>query len=1247
MHLACGSQAVHTWDLQVSDCDKRSVAVLSSPAGNCVVVLSKTQLHFWTGPSDEIYIGSVRIDGATAEDDPATHFLWHPRGDYLVVATLQRRMLFFKVSLDFKSMELLAPLCHNHLLHLCSLASRVRFLKEEHLEFGIVTSLATGGPNCFFACTTAGVVCVIGWFQQKILHTWSCHSLSKGPHFFAFPEEVGEGHTDTDVHAAHGDFFTGSVLDVHHAPKLKLTVLLLASGYVLLAQSNVGSDFTRDGIAFSGKCAAAPGVARVSINSRHMLLAMATQAGDAVCKWISADLSLKPFWNGLKCPSGAKRLGPIEDLQWSPNEDLLCVGFYHLGVVVVHYSGVCVYSSLSFHHPQRSEVGGCISFSWSHHGYRLCVIEPLSSGFTEYSFNQIISSPTVDSKSCFTPVVAFDNEVLRLAGYFAADGGLALHEVVSARTRYVIENYPLTHGAVSPDGSSLALAGRNGFVLFDRFSHRWRSLRNKDQEKEFACVAQPLWLSNLAVVLPVRITQNRTFELRVYAHRHLDASALLCRVPLERMPLHVCECHDEYTDIFILVADSSNALLLWRCVIAFEGQSSAVDVKISLEFITRTQLPDTFFYPVGMAGIHPARLRPNKFSSRLPSSQQKGHEKALPQALFVLRGSHALVSFDIGFAVANGSKMPPQISILRSDGVCRIWIDYSVPMDGSVIIVFDVCGITLLHLIGIDDGKDASLLAHEYDVSEFDTETIPVGVSTHDGCLLTAGSTNEILSSIGGAPPTVSLRMSLRPRLYNYRVLAALTCPDLLGLCTPNGKPTASSASSFVPLVWSDRLFYWLEDMRRNGTFVPNADHYLHTLITGSLPYSFDQNHRRTVVQATISLFRRYSEFYSVVLSCLRKLDVSQWRVLLEVLGSPAGFFRECIENHRFEEAAQLLRVIMLDGSVSDGGASVESLEAAMSSAVELFVSALWQRKIDLLQDLLRFTALLQAEIAMPAVSGNDGANDSGVWTRLLSAVGFQKDLPCGFASEREPLRLLALEEVSCGPASSGTLQRRSAVEYLFCNHPTVRQAIYDVASQALFAGHLMLLRDMLHELFVSLPHFVACRTGTITGELRSKCPNDTSTMDCGLEGTFNTMRLVGLFDGIHNELGLPRSVRCIGTELQDAVMSFLQTQGVESNMVVWTTAQSYLYTTPGMVETLHGLRELYSVWEECVLAVNVILMSEGMVIRQLHATPEFAQALQHLIAQPQNVGYAAFVQGCIDVYNTAAMSSVTAPSIG
>ncbi|RNF10011.1 uncharacterized protein Tco025E_06876 [Trypanosoma conorhini] len=1247
MHLACGSPAVHTWEVQGSECDGRPVAVSSSAAGNCVVVLSQTQLQFWTGTNDATYLGSVRIEGATAEDDPATHLLWHPRGDCLVVATLQRRILFFSVSPDLKDAELLAPLYHDHLLRLGSLTSRVRFLREERLEFGILTSLASGGSNCFLACTTAGAVCVIGWFQQKLLHAWSCHSLSKGSHFFAPLEETGDETTDSDVHLARADVFAGSILDAHHIPQLKLTVLLLSNGCVLLAQSNVGSDFTRDDIVFSGKCAAAPGVARVSINSRHMLMVMATQTGDVVCKWIAEDLSLKPFWNGLSCLRGVKRLSPIDNLQWSPNEELLCVGFCHLGVVVVHYSGVCVYSSQLFHHPQRRVAEGYVSFSWSYHGHRLLVIEPRSGGFTEYGFNEIISSPCGDSKGCFTPVVAFDNEVLRLAGHFSADGELTLNETVSARPQYASDNYPMKHGAVSPDGSSVALAGRCGFVFFDRFSHRWRSLRDKNLEKEFVCVAQPLWLSNLAVVLPVRITHNRTFELRVYAHRYLDASALLTRVSLERMPLHVCECHNDYTDIFILVTDSSNALLLWRCVIDPEGHSSSLDVRISFDFIKRAQLPDSLVCPVAMAGIHPARIRPHKPPSHPPASQQRGCESALPQALFILRGSHALVSFDPAAAVTNASAMPSPIKILRSAGVYRIWVDYAVPMDGSVIVVFGVHGISILHLLGTGEDTPSGLLAHEYGVSNFDTESLPVGVSTHDGCLLTAGSTSEVVGAIGGAPPTVSLRMTLKPLLYNYRLLAALNCPDLPGLGTPNDTPTASSVTSFVPLVWNDRLLYWLESMRRNGTFVPNADYYLHTLITGALPYGLDQNYRRAAVQATVSLLRRYSEFYSVAVSCLRKLDVPQWRILLDVLGSPVVFFRECLENHRFEESAQLLRVIMLDGSGSDGGASVESLEIAMSCAVELLVSVLWQRKVHLLQDLLRFMALLHAEITMTAAEGDGRANGSGVWTRLLSAVGLQQDLPRDFSLETEPLRLLAPEKVSCGSANSGALQRRSAVEYLFCSHPTVRQAVCDVASESLFAGHLMLLRDMLQELFVSLPHFVACKTRPRTGELCGKFIDDTLTEDGRLEGALNLTRLPALFDGIHDELGLPRSVRCIGTELQDSVTSFMNAERTGSNTAVWTAAQSYLYTTPGMVATLLGLRELYTAWDECVLAVNVILMSEDVVMQQLHATPELAQALRHLTTQPQNVGYTAFVQGCIDGHNTAASSLVKVASIG
>ncbi|EKF33168.1 hypothetical protein MOQ_002969 [Trypanosoma cruzi marinkellei] len=1245
MHLVYGCPAVYSWDPQPKECDGRSLAVLSSSVGNYIVVLSSTQLHFWTGTSDIIYLGSVRINGATVDDDPATHFLLHARGNYLVVTTLQRRILFFNISLEVKNTEVLAPLYHDNLLRTGSFVSRVRFLKEERLEFGIVTSLASGGSNCFFVCTTAGVVCVMGWFQQKLLHTWSCRSLCKDALSFVPPDEMGEVHADSSRRVSRGDILSGSILDVSHSSQLKLTVLLLSNGYVILAQSNVGSDFTRDDITFSLKCAAATCVARVSMNSRHMLLVLATDAGDIMCKWIGEDLTLKPMWNGLKCLKGVKRHGSIGELLWSPDEELLCVGFYHLGVFVLHYSGVCLYSSMLFHNPQRRVVQGCVSFSWASHGHRLFVVEPLSDGFTEYRFSQIISSPCGETTGCFTPIVAFNNDALRLAGHFPAGGGLTFNDVVSASSQYAIENYPLTQGAVSPDGGSVVLTGKKGFVLFDCLSHRWSSLREKKQEAEFVCVAQPLWLSNIAVVMPVRMNCSHNFELRVYARRYLDENALLFREPLERMPLQVCECHEEYNDMFILLLDSSNALLLWRCVIAPGRHSYLPDVKIYLEFIKRTQLPDGILYPVGMAGIHPARKGAKRTSFRSFSNQRSGYENLLPYALFILRGSHALVSFDLGATGTNTSETPSPIKILSSDGVCRMWIDYSVPMDGGVVIVFGVHGINLLHLLGAEDDTEIFPVVHEYGVSEFDAESIPVGLSTYNGCLFTAFSTREIIGSIGGgASSTVSLRISLKPVLYNFRVLTALTCMGLSSLDAIN-KKTPSNVNPFPLVMWNDRLLYWLEGMRRNGTFIPNADYFLHTLISESIPCNLDHDSRRAAVQATVSLLRRYSEFYSVLVSCMRTLDVSQRRTLLDVLGSPLEFFRECIENCRFEESAQLLRVIMLDGNFSDDGASVASLESTMLCAVHLFVLVLWRRNVPLVHDLLRFMALLHTELLLPNLETEFKANTSGVWKRFLNTVGFQKDPPQEFSLETEPLCLLTPEEVSGGSSNTDTLQRRSAVEFVLRKYPNVRQAVHDVVSESLFAGHLMVLRDISHELFISLRHFVTNKTQSTMRKPPTKVSGDVVTEDDGCEETPEIMHLPALFDGIHDEFGLPRSLCCIGTEFQDSVIPFMATEGTESNMAVWTTAQSYVYTTPRMVETILGIRDLYSIWDECVLAVNIVLMIEDAVVQQIQTTPMFVQALKHLIAQPQNAGYTTFVQGCINGYDTGNLSTGSVPS--
>ncbi|KAH9578904.1 Ribosome control protein 1 [Trypanosoma melophagium] len=1250
MHFASGSPELYSLNSHRFECDERAVAVSASPVGNCIVLLSQRQLHFWTCSHNAIYLGSVLINGTTFDDNPATHILWHPKGEHLVVATLQRRILFFDIFLDIKNAEILALTYREHFLHVGSFSSRVHLTNEERLEAGIVTLLTAGGSNCFFACTTSGVVCVLGWFRQKVLHTWSCHFLSKGTHFFTRSDETGKDSTETNLRLTRSEILTGTIVDVYHSPQLKLTAFLLSNGNVILARSSVGNDFTNDEILFSGRCSIAASAARIAINSKHMLIVMTTHAGDVVCKIINEDLSLGHFWNGLKCLKSIGRVGPICDIQWSPDEELLCVGFYHHGVVVVHYSSVCVYSSVLACYSQRCVAEGCISLSWSNHNHQLFLIEPQQNSFKAFEFSKVISTPSGDSRSYFTPIISFNNDILRLCGHSPFEDGVTFNDVINIHSQYAVENYPLIYAAVSPDGAAVVISGKKGFVIFDRIMRRWRTLRDKNQEREMVCVAQPLWLHSLAVVLPVRMIHTRSYALRVYAHRYLDSTALLEHLPLERMPLQICECHDESSDVFLLVLDSSNTLLIWRCNISSEKPSTNLTIDVSLELFKRIKLPSNFSNPIEMTAIHPIHLRPHRAPRTPLSSSHTGFEYTLPLVLFILRGSHALVS--LGLSVApmteggllephadeDKSGMPFPITTLRSSGVYKIWIDNSVPIDGGIILVFGDNGVSFLHLCGTNEGLAPFLLLDEYRIGQFDADSLPIGISTYDGCLLTASSTSDVLWSISGMSPIIYMRMTVKPILYNYRVLAALTRFGSSSVETVNGKKVPPTGTPFIPLYWSDRLFYWLERMRSNNTFVPNADYYLHTLIDETPPAGIDQLDRRSAVQATVSLLRRYSEFYSILVSCVRKVDVSRWQVVLDVLGSPLELFRECLENQRFEEAAHLLRVIMMDGTLCNSSTPVESLENAMTSAAQLLVFALWQRNVSLIHDLLRFASLLHAELVIPVIMEGKDEN-VGVWSRFWNAVGFQQNSSNMSLSETDPFCIISAEQLPSGGTNPDSERRRCAIEFLLLHYPNVKHAVNDVATKSLISGHLILLRDILQEFSLSLPHFIRVKRSTdlisllgmgISTNRNEEKTNGDHDNDNSVEKNTIDVLLPDIFDGIHDELGLPRSMRCIGSDLRQYLSYPSKGEITSADPALWTIAQSHIYSTPGVVNTLLDLRRLYNVWEECVTAINIVLMSEVDVIQQLQLNPLLNQTLLNLVTQPKNQGYEVFLRHCI-----------------
>ncbi|KPI88953.1 hypothetical protein ABL78_1919 [Leptomonas seymouri] len=1281
--------------------------------------------------------------------------------------------------------------------------------------------------------------------------------------------------------ASGAGLLSGMILHASFLSRWKMLSFVFSSGAVLLCRPSCGTNFTHSVVQLQGCVTPIVSVHMVAINMRHLLLAVCTQAGVLSCRRIdggSLAVSATPLWRGLRglqdrfSSSSSQLLGLISAMEWSPSEELLCVAFYKHGMVLVHYSGAVVTHHLAGPasamllrspgatgltsrrvDPTSNAAGissaaiGCSFISWKSDGTRLWMAAPGEACFFSTQFSRALSADIV-GPSCgnHTPLTLLADNALYLVSVSEATERHGVRELVLLPEDYIRDQYPLLYGAVSYDGSWIACAGCRGLLIFNRDRFLWKLASQKREEMSFSCVADPVWLRNVAVAVPALRTDTKTYELIVLPTSSVSPSQALARVALGGKPsLLSCVHQDHRSEGYVVVVDCSQVVCVFRydafmdtpSLMANSTGDPPAKVYVALTPVQRLVLSGDLANPLQLT---PVCMRRDDGDRENPQQMKTQMELRM---LLHRRSDHSLVwihgctttagaegGTDTTATAASPSRLPPSDGSLPlvaavsepfdsadpPDFVYRCWIDRTPPVRGAVLLAHgNQAGIVLYHiqqrpqaLQPLSQGSgDAACGAVGLEVLRMevtptrDTELLPLCVSPFDGYLLCAGTDTSIPRhsrrrlltdsvNVGAHPQLV-----LRPVLYAYRVLSLMLrvamsgggagygeSPQTSQMTRPKPTSHGSSAASktlsrstpeviqLVPsqlssaeldgrvavFMWDRALFHWLESMRLNDTFVAVMDYFLHTALNESPPAAVPGLSRRSAIRAVIALLRNYPEFYTVVVGCVRKIDFTSWHLLLDFLGTPTAFFRECVAHHCYVEAVHLVRVIMmgsyqptatvpvkrlaeLSGAtvVMEGGADalaprlhrsssnhrsgVSSLEQASQCAIELFGLSVENGDYAAAYDLLRFMALLEDEIGMPAADSSDlesggscrstnaggGPPESFLtrWLRQLTVSGTLYDDPGAGAEEElgdvatrgdstkpdtanKPTNqigdypTLVLNAARCEPGHRGCsegdaaeeIQRQSAVQHMFSRHRALPAVVHQEAMRLLLTGYVTQLVKLMETFSLSVPHFIQAASKLVTFSTAAATDaGDSLTNNVSdNEGDGYILHLHEVFDGLHKELGLPRSFYAPHTTAAATAWSgwivnhqINRAKGIPgvlsaTNPKVWTIAQSVLYATPQLrnsVESLHRVFRSIFVYD---LALCVLLMRKSDLISMLlsadgatRPAPTSAETLlltephtdaspitligildhlEALLAVPENSGYKAFLQ---DVFHS------------
>ncbi|KAL0936631.1 RIC1 domain-containing protein [Colletotrichum truncatum] len=90
---------------------------------------------------------------------------------------------------------------------------------------------------------------------------------------------------------------------------------------------------------------------------------------------------------------------------------------------------------------------------------------------------------------------------------------------------YLLQQWPIRHTVISPDGRYVAVAGRRGLAHYSVNSGRWKTFINEAMENEFQVRGSMCWYQHILVAA---VEANKSHELRLYSRETaLDSSLVL------------------------------------------------------------------------------------------------------------------------------------------------------------------------------------------------------------------------------------------------------------------------------------------------------------------------------------------------------------------------------------------------------------------------------------------------------------------------------------------------------------------------------------------------------------------------------------------------------------------------------------------------------------------------------------------------------------------------------------------------
>ncbi|RPD81682.1 RIC1-domain-containing protein [Lentinus tigrinus ALCF2SS1-7] len=655
----------------------------------------------------------------------------------------------------------------------------------------------------------------------------------------------------------------------------------------------------------------------IAPNPKFSMLAIGTFSGTVEFTNFPSLDGILPKPQVLQIPNMYARegTGSVCTMEWSSDGYVLAVG-WEKGWAIWSVGGRCLAWNFGVEYRVDEErfqdafMYGVRSLFWAPGNFELVMLAQSSPNKPDGQLFvlPVAKSATTGQQSPDNTQYAFlqmDDRVLVYRGADQPDMSVINPEAdvwqhIKVPQNYMSANWPIRYSSISADGRLIAIAGRRGLVHYSSTSGRWKMFADERQEQAFTVKGGLLWFHH---VLIVAVDVSGGHQVRLYS-RDLELSNqnVLYR---EMIPSSVVILSLVDNSLLVYTADNT----LYHYLIIPTADSIKLHLCGSITFD-------------GVIGV-PNAVR--ALSWMIPSAQKQlgdpAEDLAVATVLMIVGGKLVLLRP----RKSDEGEVRYDMQIL-ADRIEFCWIHLrGIGTLENSLWGYDGQGIRVwLNALAIESvpppTEDGSVvLDHVKESVNIPLDFYPLSVLMDKGIII-------------GVEVEAATRTSLSFTMFRHVTSSHLFLHHILltHLENSQGKEAVAFASHYQHLVY----------------FAHALEILLHTVVEEDLQAPDGEDDApKTLLPATIEFLDHFDDALDVVVGCARKIEMTRWPRLFDIVGNPKILFESCLGSGRLKTAGSYLLVLH----------GLSQLDGMNGDAIRLLRSAIGAQDWQLCREILRF----------------------------------------------------------------------------------------------------------------------------------------------------------------------------------------------------------------------------------------------------------------------------------------------------